>query len=138
MYKTKFGISVGLMGAIVCFLGAVVGIQWYLLGIVAYILVKEDNEWLRRLTIKVVVLLVASAVITTLVPYLFSFIYDIIDIFKDDIDMRDITWPNVFSTYITKYIKIIIDVILILAGLKALKQKHFSIQPVDNLISKNV
>ena len=38
MHKTKLGISVGILGSIICILGAVAGLQWYFIGIVAYIL----------------------------------------------------------------------------------------------------
>ena len=138
MFKTKLGISVGLMGSIACVLGAILGLQWPFLAIVAYILFKDENEWLRRITLKVTIILLAGAVITLVVPYVFGTIYDVIDIFLDDVDMLDITWTRKFSDIIVKYTRIIIDVVLIFMGLKALKQGHVSVKAVDNLISKNV
>ncbi len=139
MYKTKLGISVGLMGAIVCFLGAFLGLQWYFLAIIAYILLKEENEWLRRLALKVVIILISVTFITWVIRLAFdTAIIDFINIFKDDMEMSEVLWPGKIADYTTKYISYFADVLLILAGFKAIKQGHFSVKPVDELISKNV
>ena len=68
------------------------------------------------------------------VPYFFGALYDLIDVFSD----RYVAWPLDASSYITKYASIIVDVVLVLMGLKAIKQGHFSVKAVDELISKNV
>ncbi len=134
MHKTKLGISVGILGSIICILGAVAGLQWYFIGIVAYILLQEQNEWLRRLSLKVTIILLGLSVFNLVVPYFFGALYDLIDVFSD----RYVAWPLDASSYITKYASIIVDVVLVLMGLKAIKQGHFSVKAVDELISKNV
>lgn len=138
MQKSKLGFSVGLFGAIFCILGAVIGISWPLLAIAAYVFVREENEWLRRLTLKVVIILLAGAVITMIIPYILGAFYDVINLFVDDADIIDFNWITKISTFTVKYIDIIINVVLVLIGLKALKQSHFSVKSVDNIISKNV
>ena len=138
MYKTKFGISVGLMGAIFCILGAVMGIQWPVLAIAGYILIKEENEWLKRIILKVIIILLAGAAIKMLVPYAFRIVYDIIDLFSDEYKMFSTNWTGKISDFITRYVSVIVDVILVLMGLKALKQGHFPVKSVDNIINKNI
>ena len=139
MYKTKLGISVGLMGAFVCFLGAILGLEWFFMAIIAYILLREDNEWLRRLSLKVLVILIATAIIGMLIRYVFQdAIYDFINLFTDEEDMLDIKWPSKISSFAVKYLYIASKLLLIFVGFKALKQGHVSVKPVDNLISKNV
>ena len=138
MQKSKLGFSVGLLGAIFCILGAVIGISWPLLAIAAYIFIREENEWLRRLTLKVIIILLAAAVITMLVPYILGAFYDVINLFVDDADIIDFNWISKISTFVVKYVDIVINVVLVLIGLKALKQSHFAVKSVDNIISKNV
>lgn len=138
MQKTSLGISVGLLGGIICLLGAVFGLQWYFLAIVAFVLLKEQNEWLRRLVLKVVIILVSVSVLCLLVNYAFGVVFDIVHIGKDGAEMLDFAWITNISTYVTKYLRIIMDVVLVIIGIKAFSQKHTSIKAVDNLIAKNV
>ena len=74
MEKTKLGISVGILGAIVYFSAALLGyISLFIVG--GYILFTEKNQWLRKCVIKAVVLMLLYSLVTTvlgLLPELFS------------------------------------------------------------------
>lgn len=136
MYKSKIGISVGLFGALVSLLGLLLGLSWPFLAVVAYILIREENEWLRRLTLKVLIFIIAVGVISLAVTELNTIIYNVIDIFSDDIIKP--TWPDTLSRNLHTAIEVIADLVLLFMGLKALKQGHFSIKSIDDVITKNV
>jgi len=134
MYKTKLGISVGLMGALFCILGLVSGLSWVILGITAYILLREENEWLRRLSIKVLLVLAFVA----FVPHLFlcvEYIFNIVNVMADDVVLE---WPLNIKSLVLNAVNFLGDGIIILMALKAFKQGHFAVKPLDNMISKNV
>ena len=83
MEKTKLGISVGLMGAIlwlVCYYSGYIGA----LLVAGYILIAEKDEWLKKLAVKAVVLMLAFSVAASviyLLPNLISCINSIVSIF---------------------------------------------------------
>ena len=52
MQKTKLGLTVGLVGAGLYFLGLFSFIPAFLLA--AYVLLMEDNEWLKKTAVKMV------------------------------------------------------------------------------------
>ena len=56
MQKTKLGISVGLLGAAIYFTGLFSG---YLVAVLlaGYVLMFEENEWLRKNAVKAVALM---------------------------------------------------------------------------------
>jgi len=136
MYKSKLGISVGLFGALVCLLALLLGTSWPLLAIMAYILVREDNEWLRRLTLKVLIFIIAIAVINLAFSQLDIFVYKFFSVFNHT--YSNPIWLDSLTSFITTTVTIIGDVVLLFMGLKALKQGHFAIKSIDEVISKNI
>lgn len=138
MQKSTLGISVGLFGGIVCLLAIAFGLQWYFLAIVAFILLKENNEWLRRLILKVLIILVVVSVVCIFVNYVFGAVYDIVHIGKTAAEMIDLQWIKDIGSYVTKYLDIAKDVVIVIIGIKAFSQKHTSIKAVDKLIVENV
>lgn len=56
MQKTKLGLSVGLVGAALYFLGLFSFIPAFLLA--AYVLLMEENQWLKRAAVKMVAVLI--------------------------------------------------------------------------------
>ena len=76
MQKTKVGISVGMIGAAVYFAGLFGGYIAVII-LAGYILLCEENEWLRRSAVKAVALLMVFSFFTTaanLVPNVIGFI----------------------------------------------------------------
>ena len=137
MQKTKLGISVGLMGAIAYFAGLFSG---YLVAILifGYIMLVEDNPWLRKTAVKSVVLLVSFSLISAvvgLIPDFVSFIYSIVNVFGGHISLSVIT--NIVSV-ITSALGILKTVVFIALGLKAMTQGTVNIPVVDSVTDKNM
>ena len=65
MQKTKLGISVGLLGAALYFLGLINTVALFLLA--GYVLLFEENEWLRRAAVRAAVIVVGFGLIFTLI-----------------------------------------------------------------------
>ena len=83
MQKTKLGISVGLLGAVLYFTGLFSGYIVAVL-IAGYILLCEENEWLRKSAVKALGVMIAFSLMTTvinLIPNALSFIDEIVSIF---------------------------------------------------------
>ena len=135
MQKTKLGISVGLLAAAVFFACLFGGFTVTVI-MAGYILLFEENEWLKKSAVKGVALMFGISILSTLI----HFIPDAID-FVDDIF-------NLFESYFTieiisKIIYIFDDIIFIaekvlfiLLGFKALKQGTINIPVIDPLINK--
>lgn len=135
MQKTKLGISVGLFGAAVYFMGLFGGYLVMIL-LAGYALLFEQNEWLRKSVVKAVVLAVCFSLLTALInliPDAISFIGDIASAFNASVYL-----PRVRSIIeaITDALAIIEKVLLIVLGVKALNQSTITIPVVDKLINK--
>lgn len=137
MQKTKLGISVGLMGAIAYFAGLFSG---YLVAILifGYIMLVEDNPWLRKTAVKSIVLLVtfsALSAVIGLIPDFISFINTIFNVFESYFSLPVVT--NILAV-ITSALSILKTVVFLVLGLKALNQGTLNIPVVDNLTNKNM
>jgi len=151
MEKSKLGISVSLLGAAVCFSGIMGafaingGLTAYILPVllIAYVLIAEDNLWLRRTAAKAGVILFSFfmlSVFVELIPLLFGFIESLLNLFDEsilgekaiDIIARKI--PNFFNSAL-----IIAEIVLFLIlGIKALGKKTLIIAPVDKMLNKHL
>lgn len=70
MQKTKIGVSVGLLGAAIYFMGLFSGYLTVVL-LIGYVLLFEENEWLRKSAVKAVALMVVfslAAAVMNLIP----------------------------------------------------------------------
>ena len=137
MQKTKFGISVGLMGALMYF-GCLFG--GYIVGILflGYIMLVEDNPWLRKTAVKEFMLLVAFSLISTLlgfVPNIFDLIDKICYIFDERFTVAILTKIHSVLECILGILKPVLFVIL---GLKAMGQGTINIPVIDDMTSKNM
>lgn len=76
MQKTKLGVSVAVLGAAMYFTGLFSG---YIVAVVlaGYILLMEENEWLKKTAVKAVALMIAFSLLSTLlglIPGVINFI----------------------------------------------------------------
>ena len=135
MQKTKLGISVGLMGAILYFVGLFSGYVAITL-LVGYVLLCEENMWLKKAAVKALAVMMlfsfASAIIN-LIPNFINFIDDIAIIFGG----------NFYISIISKLVNMIVSalnilqkLLLLILGVKALNQGTITVPVVDNLINK--
>lgn len=137
MQKTKLGISVGLMGAIAYFAGLFSG---YLVAVLifGYIMLVEDNPWLRKTAVKSIVLLVtfsALSAVIGLIPDFISLINTIFNVFGSYFSLSVVT--NILAV-ITSAFSILKTVVFLVLGLKALNQGTLTIPVVDNMTNKNM
>ena len=135
MEKTKLGITISLFGGALYFIGMVSIFPLVLLA--GYVLLMEENQWLKRVAVKAVAVVLFFAVLQNLVGLLSdssSFIFNIAALFNRN--------PNLAQyNRIISLLRIIISVIstitMLLLGFKALKMGDVGVGPVDKLVDKN-
>lgn len=135
MQKTKLGVSVGLLGAAVYFSAAFGGYVAMFL-VAGYVLLFEENEWLKKAAVKAVALMIAVGVLNTaigLIPDVLTWLSSFLSIFDTYISVGKV---SSFFDSITGAISIIRTVFFLILGVKALKQGTINVPVVDNLINK--
>ena len=135
MQKTRLGISVGMLGAAIYLTGLFSG---YVVAVLmaGYVLLFEENSWLRRSAVKAVSLMVFFSFITVLInliPNAISSINYIASMFGSSFYAVFIT--NLVSA-VTSIIDIIEKLLFIGLGVKALNQGTITAPVVDNQVSK--
>lgn len=137
MQKSKLGISVGLLGALVYFGGLFNGML--LLSLIAgYILIAEENVWVKRTAVKAVIIYVLFALASTVVgfiPDLMGILNNFLGIFGTSFSPRIITS---FISFIQSIISFAKTIVFLLFGFKALSQGTIVIPFIDNLVNKHM
>lgn len=136
MQKTKLGISVGLLGAAICFMGVINIIPMILLA--GYALWAEDNEWLKKLAVKAVTIFVAAAILLAFVGILddvISFCNSFVGSFVSNFR---ISYPLNLDTLLKDVIYVIRDGLLLILGISALHQGTIAVNSVDKFVDKNM
>lgn len=134
--KSKLGISVGLLGAAV-YLAALFGGYVSVIVLAGYILLFEENEWLKKSAVKAVALMMSIAFAITLInliPDLLSWISSLVSIFKGTFNYSVV---SSVITLVTKAIDIVRTSIFLMLGAKALNQGTVAVPFVDKLINKH-
>lgn len=135
MQKTKLGISVGMLGAAIYFVGMFGGYVPAGL-LVGYVLLCEQNEWLRRNAVKAMALMVlfslASAIVY-LIPDAIAVISDLASIFGGSFG---ILFLSKLVTALADILDLIRKLLFISLGLKALNQGSIAIGFVDGLLNQ--
>lgn len=136
MQKTKLGITVGLLGAAVYFLGLISILPFILLA--GYILLVEENEWLRKSAVKAMIIIV----VYNLVYAVFGLgdnIYNTINYLLSSVDIHaNLGYPFYINSIVFNVADFIKTILLILLGFKALSQGSVKISAIDKVIDKNM
>lgn len=135
MEKTKLGISVSLFAAIMFFSGTMNFVVAAL--IAGYVLLKEDDEWLKRSAVKMLVILVTFGVLSNcvgLIQYVFSVLTYIIRWFS----IGSVEVPLNLDYILNCVFGFASDALLILLGLKALSKGTIRIKFIDNILNKHM
>ena len=135
MQKTKLGISVGLLAAIVYFLGLFSGYVATIV-LVGYILIVEDNAWLKNTSVKAVVLMLGFSLVYSvlgLIPGLISFINSLVNIFGGSFYISFVT--NVINM-LENGIGLVQKIVFLGLGVMALNESTIKIPGLDALIDK--
>ncbi len=137
MEKTKLGISVGLMGALMFLISLVGG---YVAAILAagYILLREENRWLKESAIKAVAVLVGFGLLSALIgliPEAFGFIQSFVLMFGGYLDTP--AFYQQFINVLTILLAILKTIVFVMLAWKALRQETVTIPVIDRLLKKH-
>lgn len=138
MKSTKLGISVGLIGAIIYFSSAFGGGYLIALLLCGYVLLAEDNAWLRKTSVKAVVLMISFSllnVILGIIPEMWGIITSLLSIFNKYPSSSFIAGC---SSAITGVISLIRSILFIILGLKAFNQGTIRLPIIDAFIDKHM
>ena len=136
--KSRLGVSVGLLAAAAYFSGLFSGFVPLFL-VAGYILLREDNDWLRWSAVKAVLVCLLFAGITAvinLIPSLTSSLYALSVILSDD-PFR-ISHLDNFLGLILQLVDIVKTIVLLLMGFRALHQGNLPFGKVDQAASKHL
>ena len=137
MQKTKLGVSVGLLGALLFFVG-LFGNYVAALLVAGYILLCEENEWLRKSAVKAIVLMACFSLLSALIyllPDVINFVSEVISLFGG---VFYISFVSNLAGIASVALNIIERLLFIGLGLKALNQGTISVTAIDNLITKHM
>lgn len=133
--KTKLGISVGLLGAAIYFMGLFSGYMVAVL-LVGYVLLFEENEWLKKSAVKAIAVMVLFSIliaVANLVPNAISVIDYIVSMFGGNFHIAFVT--NMINA-IVAVLNIIQKLLFLGLGMSALSQGTIAVPIVDNLVDK--
>lgn len=137
MQKTKLGISAGMLAAVI-YLTALFSGYWVAIFLAGYVLLFEENQWLKISAIKAVGILL-----------FFSFLSTVIHLIPDALDVVSY-FGNMFGTVLSfgpvnpfiyavlGIVDIVEKILFLVLGVKAFEQRTIAFPVVDKLISKYV
>lgn len=134
MLKSKLGISIALVGAAMYFLGAVSFIPAMLLA--GYVLIAEQNEWLRRQAAKMIGVVIVFGLLSIAVGWLddaASVLNIIVGWFDDDVYIRI---PANLTSLCQYVISLAREIFLLVMGFMALGMKGVKLGVVDKQLDK--
>lgn len=136
MQKTRFGISVGLMGAAIYFVGLFGGYTAMLL-LAGYVLLFEENGWLRRASVKAVAVVMLFSLLATFVGFIPDVISMITNVHRMSEEQFSVPEWSGLSAAILNGIEMIKCLLLIILGFRSLKQRTVVIPLIDRLIDRH-
>ena len=135
MQKTKLGISVGMLGALLFFMCLFGG---YLISVIlaGYILLFEENAWLRKSAVKGVAVTICFSILFVaiqLIPDAFGLIGDICRVFNGSFYLPVL---NNIVAVIRDILDLAEKLLFLLLGVKAFSQGTVKIPFIDTIINK--
>ncbi len=135
--KTTLGVSVGLMGAALYILAGFCGYTPFLLA-AAYVFFKENNEWLKKVTVKALALALiftfASSAVG-LIPEAISLVDSALSLVKGSFRIPFVSNIVSLARYAISFCE---SIAFILLALQALKELDFPIAFVDKMVDGGV
>jgi len=143
MQKTKLGLTVGALGAIT-FL-AVLTESFLVVAVIAgYVLMCEENPWLKKMAVKAVGIVLAftfMAAVIGLLPQVFNLIVELVQVFDSSFMPEDGLYDIMaFLQRLVTFLRTVLNftevLIVVLLAVKAFNQATLRIPVIDSLISK--
>ena len=134
--KSKLGITVGLFGAGI-YLGNLIGGTLAAIILVGYVLMFEENEWLRITVVKAAVISMAFSMLAVaigLIPDAIEMFEDMLSIFNGSVDLYKVNKVAYLFRDAVYFAK---TLLLILLAKKALNQGTIKIGLIDGIIQKH-
>lgn len=133
MEKTKLGLSVSIMAAIMCLVGWIGG---YVVAIVmaGYILLAEEDKFLKSVAVKTIVLMIAfslASIAISFIPNVIGVVESFISIFTIYFNINII--HRIFD-FLGSVLSVAKTVVFILFTYASYKKKTVKIPFVDNLV----
>lgn len=135
MQKTKLGVTVALFGAAIYFISLFDGYTPVII-LGGYVLLMEENVWLKKAAVKSVAVLTMFALFSALlglIPGVISFVDDIFNIFGGYFTIGVVT--SIVNMLLSA-LSLLRTLLFILLGLKALNQGDISVPGIDKLVNK--
>lgn len=135
MEKTKLGISVGLLGAILYILGLINFLG--LIVVAGYILLCESNVWLRKAAVKAVVIYVVFYLVSILLGMIGD-IFGFFNVFLGWFTAFRLDFPLNIDSLINYIVSFVRSALYLILAFTALHQGTVSMGKLDETIDKNV
>ena len=133
--KTKLGISVGLMGAAL-YLGSYYGGYVVMALMVGYVLLCEENQWLKTAAVKAALIVLSFSLLNTLIdliPTLVNLLDSLFRVFRGNLYIPFIdNVSNLFSNILSLLKKVLMIGLAALALINGGKKSD----PLDKLVQK--
>ena len=137
MKKAHLGISVGFLAALV-YLAAYLHNYVLMALLVGYILLKEDNLWLRKAAVTAVCLSIGVLLVTVVlkvIPYALAALSSLLAILK--VSLHFATVNNIFS-FLLLLVNYGEKILYLFLGVLALSQRSFILPVVDRFVDKHM
>ena len=137
MYKSKLGISVGAIGAAAYFIAAFSGYVGLIM-LVGFVLLFEENGWLKKTVVKAISLLVVfdiALMLINFIPNVISSIDDFLNIFNGSLYLAIV---SKITNFLSSAVIVVQDILFVILGLKALTQGTIPIKMIDSFINKHM
>lgn len=135
--KSRLGISVGILGAMIYF-SALFGGYTVVVLLVGYVLLFEESEWLKKSSVKATALMVFFSFLMSaigLIPDFLGWINTLVSIFNGLFNYAKI---NSIINLLIQALDIIRTCLFILLGAKALNQQTIAVPFIDKLVDKYI
>lgn len=137
MQKTKLGISIGLLGAAAYF-AALLGSWTPVLLVAGYILLVEENDWLRRCAVRALVILA----VITLTPAVLSLVENVFGLCNTVLGWFNAAFTLRFPgrcDYIIRYaVQFIGNGLLLILGVRALQVGSHPVAALEKFLDKHM
>lgn len=136
MQKTKLGVTIGMAGACLYFLGVFSFIPAFLLA--GYVLLFETNDWLKYQAVKMIGVVLFFAVFRIGIDCIDQ-VVGILNIVLSWVseDFR-VSVPLNFTSLLDNILVLVRDVLLLVMGVRAFTLQPVGFGPVDKLFGKHM
>ena len=132
MERTKLGITVGLLAGGIYFSGLISSLVTF--GLIVYVLIREDNVWLKKMAVKAGVIIIAFAILSVGVDMLQE-IFGVFSVIAAQFK-KYISFPLGLDSLLNYVISFLRNATLVFAGFQTLKGRDFRMPVVDEFLNK--